>query len=141
MRSSITRRVFATCAFAIAASLAWRPAPAGAFHLKLLRSSPAKDTTVGLSPREIRLWFSTQPELKLTTIHLTGISGADVPLAALTGGPGKEFSVGAAIKNPLVAGRYQVAWRTMSSDGHVVKGEYAFAVAASSPPRASRGSR
>jgi methionine-rich copper-binding protein CopC len=105
-------------------------APASAlFHLSLLRSSPAKDTTLATAPTEVRLWFSQVPELATTQVKVTGPASAAVKIGKLTRGPSSdEALVIAPIVAPLGAGRYQVTWRTMSKDGHVVKGEFAFSV-------------
>lgn len=137
----LRRRLALALAAAMLGSPAWRPLPSAsssAFHLKLLKASPAQDSTVSTPPTEIRLWFSMAPELKLTTIHLTTKSGTEIALAPLVRGPANDASVAAPIRSTLGAGSYHVAWRTMSSDGHVVKGEYAFAVAGSTTARTQR---
>jgi methionine-rich copper-binding protein CopC len=104
--------------------IAWR-AP---FHLHLVRSAPAANATVSAAPDSIRLWFSQAPELQLTTVKVTGPGTAAVPLAPLA----KRDSalVVAKVRGRMAAGAYTVAWRTMSKDGHVVRGTFAFKVGA-----------
>ena len=103
---------------------AWR-AP---FHLHLVKSTPAANASVSAAPDSIKLWFSQAPELKLTTVKLTGPGTVGVDLAPLA--KGDSALVIAGVKGKLGAGAYTVAWRTMSKDGHVVRGTFAFKVAA-----------
>ena len=96
------------------------------FHLHLLRSSPAANATIPAAPQAIRLWFSQTPELKVTTVKVTGPSNATVPLAPLASGD--SDLVVAPVKGSLTAGAYSVTWRTMARDGHVARGTFAFTV-------------
>ena len=98
------------------------------FHLHLLKSTPAKNETVATAPDSIRLWFSQAPELKLTTVKVTGPGTAAVELAPLA--KGDSALVIAGVKGQMAAGAYSVAWRTMSKDGHVVSGSFAFKIGA-----------
>lgn len=101
---------------------------ATAFHLRLVRSQPAADSSVA-SPAAIRLWFSEQPQLKLSAISVTGPGNAAVKLGdARTEGPDPLLLM-ADVPAPLAAGQYKVQWRTASRDGHPIKGEYTFRVA------------
>jgi len=121
---SFTRRASAVIAItggAIALS-AWH----AAFHLHLLRSVPPANATVSVAPDSIRLWFSQAPELKVTTVKVTGPGSADVPLAPLA--RGDSSLVVAAVKATMAAGAYTVAWRTMARDGHVARGSFAFTI-------------
>lgn len=111
-------------AFGIIALTAWR-AP---FHLHLLKSTPAANTTVTAAPDSIRLWFSQAPELKVTTVKVTGPGSAAVPLAPLASGDSSV--VVAPVKGKMAAGTYTVVWRTMARDGHVARGSFAFNIGA-----------
>ena len=102
------------------------------FHLHLVKSVPAANATVGAAPDSIRLWFSQAPELKLTSVKVTGPRTTAVPIAPLAARD--SALVVAAVKSKMAAGAYTVAWRTMSKDGHVVRGTFAFTVAASNGP-------
>ena len=103
---------------------AWR-AP---FHLQLVKSTPAANATIAAAPDSLRLWFSQAPELKLTTVKVTGPGPAAIPLTPLA--KGDSGLVVAAVKGRMAPGSYTVAWRTMSKDGHVVRGTFAFRVGA-----------
>src|SRR5829696_7527595 len=78
------RRGVALAVVVVGATLliAWR-AP---FHLHLVKSAPAANATVGAAPASIRLWFSQAPELKLTSVKVTGPGTAVVALAPLARG-------------------------------------------------------
>jgi methionine-rich copper-binding protein CopC len=100
---------------------AWAP-----FHLHLLKSTPAANATVATAPDSIRLVFSQTPELKVTSVKVTGPGSAAVPLAPLASAD--SATVVAAVKGKMPAGAYSVAWRTMAKDGHVARGTFAFTV-------------
>jgi methionine-rich copper-binding protein CopC len=109
---------------AIVTSLtAWR-AP---FHLHLLKSTPEANATVTAAPDSIRLWFSQAPELKVTTVKVTGPGNAAVTLAPLASRD--SSAIVAAVKGRMTTGLYTVGWRTMARDGHVARGTFSFTVA------------
>jgi methionine-rich copper-binding protein CopC len=114
------------------AAVAARPAAmraesVAAFHLHLLRSSPAADSTVA-SPAAVRLWFTESPELAVTSVRMTGPAGRAVRLGRLRAD--SAHSVVANVPARLSAGRYTLAWRTMSHDGHPMRGTIPFTVRA-----------
>ena len=128
-----SRRAPAVLALAAAALLAGVAGPAraaSAFHLRLLRTDPAADATVHGSPSALRLTFSEAPELAVTTVRLHGPGDRAVALVRLARAPRDRMTVVAAPRAPLAPGRYTVAWRTMSHDGHAMRGTYHFTVAA-----------
>lgn len=99
------------------------------FHTHLTHSSPSKDETVAAAPTQVRLWFSQKPEVGLTSVTLLAADSSKVP----TGKAAKTddtLSVAVPIEGALQPGSYVVRWRTASKDGHPVKGQYAFTVAA-----------
>lgn len=97
-------------------------------HLRLVRSFPSADTVLTASPDSLRLWLSEAAEMPTTKVALTTASGAAVKLGRVSRGAGKDAPIVAALASPLQAGTYNVSWRTMSRDGHVVKGAFAFRV-------------
>ncbi|MEZ4417766.1 MAG: copper resistance protein CopC [Gemmatimonadota bacterium] len=125
-------RIFGALAFcgvvAVANVGAIRPMES-TWHLALVKSVPEKDARVE-SVSEIRLVFSQVPQKKATSIRLLDGAGSVIPLgevaADATDGKVQVATADAAVP----AGTYTVAWRTMSADGHVVRGEYGFSVAA-----------
>jgi hypothetical protein len=107
-------------------------ARAGARHLELLRSQPARDTTVAATPASLKLWFSEPPETAISSIRLTGPDSAVVTLGKLTLDKATNAPLVAPVTGKMKPGRQKVAWRTMGDDGHAVTGEFVFTLA---PPK------
>jgi copper resistance protein C len=127
-------RLLAACA-AVAGGAILAPrntAAAGnqsAAHLHLLKSEPKANDTLAAAPSALKFWFSEPPELAVTSVKLTTADGAAVPLAPLaSGGTGKDAPIVAAIRGPVSAGHYSVAWRSTAADGHPSSGRYDFVV-------------
>lgn len=121
---SHTRRATAAAAILLSAIVA--SASAAPFHLHLLKSVPAANATVTAAPDSIRLSFSQTPELKVTSVKVTGPGNTTVALAPLASAD--SVTVVAPVKGKMAAGAYTVAWRTMARDGHVARGTFAFTI-------------
>lgn len=131
-RATIRTLIRAGAVLAVAAVLGALVAPRmqAMRHLKLLRSSPAADTTLTASPDAIRLWLSEPVEAPVSKITLATTAGAAVPLDALTRDAAKDAPLVAKLPKPLAVGAYKVTWKAMSKDGHVVNGTFGFRVGA-----------
>ncbi|GAA0596705.1 copper resistance CopC family protein [Actinomadura livida] len=113
-------RVAATMALTVALAVLFA-APASA-HDTLTGSNPKKDATVE-APPEIELTFSAPVRL---------------PRVVVTDASEKQFQTGVpeAVDNKVTVplngtmpdGKYTVAWRVVSSDGHPIQGTYKFTV-------------
>jgi methionine-rich copper-binding protein CopC len=102
-------------------------------HLKLLRSDPAPESTLAVAPTQIRLWFSQPPELAVTSIRLRSGIGANAverALAPLTRAAVTNAPIAAQVGAALAPGQYDIMWRTMARDGHVLSGTVSFTVGA-----------
>ena len=109
-------------------------------HLHLERSEPAANDTVASAPAAVRLWFSEQPELAVTTVRLSATGGSAIVLAPLTRDTGATAPVIAPLRAHPGAGAYTVWWRSTARDGHVSTGQFQFVIAASgSKAGAARG--
>lgn len=133
---TVLRTLSALCLLAlVSVASAASPAPpaAGAElalrHLTLSSSAPAANSSVA-PPTEIRLIFSQQPQRGSTSITVTGAGGSAVQVGDVTVDPENDRAFSSAISTPLTAGSYTVAWRTMASDGHVIRGDFRFVVTA-----------
>lgn len=107
-------------------------AAAEVLHLKLVRSEPLAGARLTASPTQVRLWFSQRPELTVTSIRIkSGADGAAVEraLAPLARANGTSAPITAPVGAPLAPGHYEVLWRTMARDGHVLTGVIPFDVA------------
>ena len=111
------RASLALCAALLAAGPAFG-------HAKLLSSSPAAGAEIAGSPPSLTLTFNENVRLgvlKLTT------AGHAVPLA-IDPNPASARVITITLP-PLTAGAYDVQWSALTpSDGHVVKGRYAFVI-------------
>jgi methionine-rich copper-binding protein CopC len=96
------------------------------FHLKLDKSDPKADSALDASPQAVSLWFSQTVELSATKITLTDAAKQEITTKALT--KAADGAVVATLEAPLATGKYNVSWRTMAKDGHVIKGDFAFSV-------------
>ena len=98
-------------------------APAAKAHSPLVVTMPADSAVLVAAPDSLHLTFKGTARLaRLSLAH----DGADIPL-------GKDHLMQKATQHDvslpaLAAGRYQVRWRALSADGHVIKGTFAFTV-------------
>lgn len=99
-------------------------------HLKLVRSSPTANAVLATSPEKITIELSEAVELTGAKLSLAKEGGAPVALGALRREPTAAKVLRADVPSTLANGGYVVSWRTMSKDGHVVKGTFAFRVTA-----------
>lgn len=97
-------------------------------HFDLAKSVPENEATVHMLP-EVTLWFTEVPSEGSVLVHLIDPAGEPIDdLAALQDEEdGKIFHM--ATPDHLAPGAYQVSWRGMGPDGHVVRGEFGFTVA------------
>lgn len=92
-------------------------------HTKLAASVPEDGAQIATAT-EIRLEFSAP--VRLTAVQLRDGDGTEISLGDLPNESQETFSV--AIKDALGPGQYQVSWRSISGDSHVVNGEFRFTV-------------
>lgn len=97
-------------------------------HLKLVRSFPAADTVMATSPEKVTIELSEAVELTGASLTLAKQGGAPIALGALRREPSAPKVLRAEVTTTLASGGYVVSWRTMSKDGHVVKGTVGFRV-------------
>ena len=95
-------------------------------HLTVVKSLPARDETVAVSPKRLQVWFSETPAAGISQLMLKGASGAiEIGKTAAE----KDKSIVADVPKPLAAGDYTIAWRTAGDDGHPATGEIKFKIA------------
>lgn len=100
-----------------------------AFHFELSKSSPEAGAEIA-SPSEVRLWFTQVPEEGTTSIRLVDGAGDAIHTSDVTQDAEDEYAFSVALHGALASGEYTVAWRSMGDDGHVVRGDFTFAVTA-----------
>jgi copper resistance protein C len=95
-------------------------------HALLVSSQPAAGAKVTGPLKQIRLQFNEVPESTFSEITVS-----DAASIVVASGKGKglcEAKVCMLVVPPLKLGKYTVAFRVLSVDGHVVKGTYAFSL-------------
>ena len=98
-------------------------APAVNAHSPLISTMPVDGAVLESAPDNLQLTFNGKTRLARL---LLSRDGADIPL-------GKDHLMQKATQHDvplpvLVDGRYQVRWRALSADGHIIKGTFAFTV-------------
>ncbi|MFG1922569.1 copper resistance protein CopC [Cryptosporangium sp. NPDC048952] len=91
-------------------------------HSNLAGSSPKADSTVTAAPKQVTLTFGEVIRGNFSTVVVTGPDGVRY-------GDGKASAVDKTLSQPvkpLVAGKYTVAWRVVSADGHPIQGVFTF---------------
>ncbi|WP_431909830.1 copper resistance CopC family protein [Nonomuraea jabiensis] len=103
-------------------------------HDALKSSSPAKDAEVK-SLDEVRLEFTAG--VRLPFVIVRGPGGAELQ----SGKPEVDGKVVTqAVKEPVPDGKYTIAYRVVSSDGHPIEGEIPFKVKGAQTPSPSASS-
>ena len=100
-------------------------------HLKLSRSEPAANARLATSPTAVKLWFTQRPELTVTAIKIRSGAGAaavERTLAPLARAAAANSPITAPVGAALATGHYEIVWRTMARDGHVLNGVIPFDV-------------
>lgn len=101
-------------------------------HLHLERSSPA-DSSVVSPPDSLQLWYSERPQIAVTRVTVTTARGDTVHTGTPTLATADNAPVVVPFLHAPAAGKHTVAWRTMSADGHVVRGTFVFTVRSAAP--------
>jgi methionine-rich copper-binding protein CopC len=108
-------------------------APAAQAHAILLSTSPADSAALAQAPKEVSLTFNEPPMGIGTTVRVTGPAGM-----VSQGRPRViDNTVHQTLNTGLGGGKYTVAWRATSIDGHPVSGTFAFTVRGGSIPPAA----
>ncbi|MFQ5808231.1 MAG: CopD family protein [Armatimonadota bacterium] len=111
------------------ALLLWSmPADPAEAHALLVRSDPAENSELQVSPDQVIGFFSEPLDERLSSLEVLDGAGERVDSGKTTFGPEPErMSIG--IPQTLAPGFYTVVWETLSTvDGHLFKGSYPFTV-------------
>jgi copper resistance protein C len=104
-------------------------APSARAHSLLLESAPAADAQLAAPPAEISLRFNNRIEKKLSSIRVLDERGASRPATVLVSDGAADRLT--ATVSALTAGAWRVEWQVLSTDGHIVSGNFSFRVAPS----------
>ena len=98
-------------------------------HSLLLESSPAAGATLSEGPPQISLRFNNRIEKKLSSIRVLDERGTSRPAIVLVSDGAADRLT--ATVSVLTAGAWRVEWQVLSTDGHIVSGNFSFRVAPS----------
>lgn len=116
---------------AVVASLGTAPAAA---HTALIDSQPEEGATLTEPPQAVKLTFSEDLQGRGAGFAVTGPQGT-TPVTAQVDGASARFPWPPGFR----AGDYQVEYRVVSADGHVVDGRLRFTVAGGPSAKTSPG--
>jgi len=112
------------------AALVWLLATPGAAaaHAQYERSDPPANAIVEQAPKQLRVWFTEDPEPRFSELVVYDQTGRQLPTGALQPVPGEPRAL--AIDLPeLAPGTYTVVWKSLSAvDGHTARGAFPFTV-------------
>ncbi|MGH7594545.1 MAG: copper resistance CopC family protein [Gemmatimonadales bacterium] len=101
-------------------------AAASIFHTSLKSSIPARDAMV-VAPSTVSLTFTEKVSVPLSSIVILRADSSQIEklVVKATSNPAR---IEGAVVSKLAAGKYLIRWKTVSADGHVVRGTFGFAV-------------
>ncbi|WP_432838614.1 copper resistance CopC family protein [Dactylosporangium sp. CA-092794] len=132
MRVPVSVRAILAAAAAVLLIPLMPAAPAWA-HATLLKTDPADGATVTAAPAAVTFTFNQNVKQQFSTIVVTGADGRSYS----DGTPHSVDTTLTQAVKPLPPGEVQVAWRTVSADGHPIEGRFAFTNAAPAPSAAA----
>jgi methionine-rich copper-binding protein CopC len=96
-----------------------------AAHAALVKSNPARGSTLTAPPPHLQLWFNEKIDVAVSMIALTGPTGKVV-----LGKPSvtETTSLKVVVTGEMSDGQYTVAWQAAGVDGHPEKGTFTFAL-------------
>jgi copper transport protein len=106
------------------------PLRSAAAHPRLVRAAPAAGSHEQTMPRALSVTFNESLTLALSRLTLLDPAGQPVALDTLRFAPEDAKSLTAKILGATPAGRYTVKWQAAGADGHPMRGEYRFVLAA-----------
>ena len=97
-------------------------------HAFLSSAVPAVGSTVATGPKELRLHFSEDVEVKFSSVKITLEGGKDIGPVKIAVEPSHPQMIVVYLTTPLAPGVYVVHWRVVSVDTHKTQGDYRFTV-------------
>lgn len=97
-------------------------------HAKLGKSTPAADSVLKESPKDVRLEFNEKLETMFSSMTVRDIQGKTISVAKSVI-DSSDQKVMTLVLPSLTPGRYEVKWTVVTVDGHRVMGGYMFSIA------------
>ena len=108
------------------AEMASAPMP----HIVLDSSVPADESAIAEPVTEIRLFFSGAPLMRGASVRVITSARQLMRTSPPAADPADPKQLFVQIDPPLPPGAYRVQWRCIADDGHVMRGDFSFEVAA-----------
>src|SRR3954469_17674987 len=106
-------------------------------HSNYERSDPPANAVVAQAPNQVRVWFSEEPETRLSELQIMDASRRRVDRSDMTAVPGDPRALMIDVQDNLAPGTYTVVWKTLSAvDGHTARGAFPFTVGLDRTPAA-----
>lgn len=94
-------------------------------HAMMVKSDPARRSVVSTAPKQVRLWFSERLEAAYSSATVARLKGASLIHEPASVAPDDPKLLVIPLP-PLEPGTYEVRYRVLSVDGHVVKSSFTF---------------
>lgn len=98
-------------------------------HAILVKSQPAKDEVISVSPKQIDVWFNDKVGSEYKALAVIDSAGKRMDNKDVEQESGNEAHLYATLQ-PLVPGTYTVRYRVVSIDTHIITGKFQFTVKA-----------
>jgi copper resistance protein C len=98
-------------------------------HAILVKSQPAKDEVISVSPKQIDVWFNDKVGSEYKALAVIDSAGKRVDNKDVEQESGNEAHLYATLQN-LAPGTYTVRYRVVSIDTHIITGKFQFSVKA-----------
>jgi copper transport protein len=98
--------------------------PVAGAHAVLLRTTPANDSLLLVSPKKVTLRFNEPVESAFGSVRVYDGAASRADDGRIVRPDGQTVQVG--IAGPLARGTYTVTWRVISADSHPVSGAFIF---------------
>lgn len=121
---AISRAVILAIAFTGASAVAMATAPSASAHSELISAWPAEGQVLKHPPKAVLLTFGEGVVAQGSAIVVTGPDGKRYDVKSSLGVDEEQASV--ALNPATVSGAYEVAYRVVSIDGHVVQDIYTY---------------
>jgi copper resistance protein C len=105
-------------------------------HAHLKSASPAPNAVLRTAPQDVRITFSEAVEPSLSAIVIVSAQGPVATVGKAYVGQGAPGTLIVKLSQPLPTGAYQVRWRCVGEDTHVMRGSYRFEVRPGARPGA-----
>ena len=96
-------------------------------HAFLDRAEPRVGSVVPAAPKEVKIWFTQEPEHAFSSIQVFDANGKQIDKADTRTDPNDDKVLIVSLPD-VGPGTYRVVWHVLSIDAHRTQGEFKFTV-------------